>query len=112
METGNARPVRWSEEKFQHLRAPLTGIWAEDAWPVQVRERKVFKQRFLRFEDLSPVLKTEFKYAMWFQFEQGRWRREAVQKNVCYNWPMLSRWLCQISPASHSLLERSVESWV
>ena len=67
--------VCWSEEKLQDLNAQLVGSWAQDEWnlaqcPLEERAPRSYK---LRFNCVSPSLKTELKYACWQKFQRGEW---------------------------------------
>jgi integrase len=107
-----ASSIQWSEEKFHSLQAQLTGKWAEDAWPITItgKKRKQY-ERFLYFAFTSPWLKIEVKYGLWMQFESGQWTLDRGQNSLYYNLQHLIRWLNQIAPSAHSLLERSLEFW-
>lgn len=112
METDTTRDAIWSEEKLQRIQAHLTGIWAEDAWPVTVLTGRTTRQEFLRFEFASPSLTTELKYAVWTRFENDQRKLENNQSHLYYGLQILTDWLNHIAPTTCSLLERSLESWI
>ncbi len=108
METIPTSNTTWSQEKLQRLQAQLTGMWAEDAWPVNVTDGHHQRQCLLRFEFVSSALTIEFKYALWTQFQRGQRKREGNNGHLYYGLQLLTRWLNQVAPTTPSLLERSL----
>jgi integrase/recombinase XerD len=113
MDTEPANLTPWSEEKLQRLQAQLTGKWAEDIWTMITQNRKgKTDQRVLHFTFASPSLTIEFKYAVWYGFQQGMWEKPSSQYRLFYSLQLLMHWLNQTAPATLSLLERSLEFWI
>src|SRR5260370_8543001 len=99
----NAEPIQWSEEKLLRLQEKLVGSWAEDTW-----ELKGWKCiRYLRFSLLSPSLKAELKYAVWYKFHSGQWNAENYQSHFCTDFNVLVRWFNHFSPPTPSLLKKN-----
>jgi integrase len=102
----------WSEDKLRRLQEQLTGIFAEDSWPMKtIKTKKAEEQCNLRFDLTSPTLKIEFKYAVWFLFESRKWKSERDQRQLRFHLNCLCQWLNQVAPTASSILERSLESW-
>jgi len=58
----NAEPGSWSENKLRHLQEQLTGVFADDSWPMKtIKTNKGEEQCHLHFDFTSPSLKIEFK---------------------------------------------------
>jgi integrase/recombinase XerD len=104
-------PIRWSEEKQQQLQTYLMGEWAQDTWPMKIKGKGVDYQRVFHFDFASSSLKVEFKYALWYQFESGQWKRDGDLKKPYYGLQVLKEWLNHVAPTASSLLERSLEAW-
>ncbi len=101
-----------SENKLKHLQEQLTGIFAEDSWPMKtIKTNKGEEQCHLHFDFTSPSLKIEFKYAVWFLFERRTWKRERDQRQLRFHLNCLSQWLNHVAPTASSLLERSLDYW-
>jgi len=102
----------WSEDKLKSLQKQLTGVFAEDSWPMKtIRTQKGEEQCHLHFDFTSPSLKIEFKYAVWFLFESRTWKRERDQRQLRFHLNCLCRWLNHVAPTVSSILERSLEYW-
>jgi hypothetical protein len=102
----------WSEDKLKSLQKQLTGVFAEDSWPMKtMRTQKGEEQCHLHFDFTSPSLKIEFKYAVWFLFESRTWKRERDQRQLRFHLNCLCRWLNHVAPTVSSILERSLEYW-
>ena len=115
MSQESASLALWSEEKLTHLQEQLTGSWAEDTWPMVCRvpgkpESQV--QRFFHFAFPSSSLTVEFKYALWYHLTRSEWQTPWSQENLFYALRLLVSWLNQTAPATHSLLEKTLEFWV
>ena|SRR5436305_9854635 len=111
---GLANGLGWSEEKQRRLQACLTGMWAEDLWQVKsINEKGDHVQRTLCFPDVNASLKNEFKYAVWYQWNQGTWQRyhKRGQREVLYSLRYLGLWLQALEWKEHSFLEHSLEFW-
>jgi len=105
----------WSEEKLTHLQEQLTGCWAEDTWLMVCRvpgKPGSQVQRFFHFAFASSSLVVEFKYALWSHLRRGEWQTPWSQENLFYALRLLVCWLNQTAPATHSLLEKTLEFWV
>ncbi|MGZ3608835.1 MAG: hypothetical protein ACXWPS_08615 [Ktedonobacteraceae bacterium] len=104
METIPASNITWSEEKLKRLQVQLTGMWAEEAWPVKVIDGYHERQCLLHFEFVSPALTIEFKYALWTQFERGQRKREGNNGHLYYGLQLLTA-------GSARLLPRALLCW-
>jgi integrase/recombinase XerD len=108
----NAEPGSWSEDKLRHMQEQLTGVFADDSWPMKtIKTKKGEEQCHLHFDFTSPSLKIEFKYAVWFLFERRTWKRERDQRQLRFHLNCLSTWLNHVAPTASSLLERSLDYW-
>ena len=88
-----AHLLLWSEEKRLRLHACLTGMWAEDTWQLKsINEKGDPVQRTLCLAFANVSLKNEFKYAVWYQWNQGTWQRyhKRGQRAVLYSLRYLS----------------------
>jgi integrase/recombinase XerD len=102
----------WSEDKLRRLQEQLTGVFAEDRWPMKtITTKKGEEQCHLHFDLTSPALKIEFKYAVWFLFERRTWKREHDQRQLRFHLNCLCRWLNHVAPTASSLLEKSLQDW-
>ncbi len=106
--------IQWSEEKLRQLEEQLTGVWAEDAWPMTVRGTNGQPvQRFFQFTFASRGLNVEFKYALWYRFEKEEKSQTRLGKHTLYYALLhLRRWLNQVAPELPSLTERSLDFWL
>jgi integrase/recombinase XerD len=108
-----ASSIQWSEKKLKLLQAQLTDKWAEDTWTLTTQNKKgKTDQRLLHFTLTSPPLNIEFKYALWYGFNQGIWEKPSGVYRLFYSLQDLMRWLNQAAPATLSLMEKSLEVWV
>jgi integrase/recombinase XerD len=100
----------WSLEKQERLQEPLVDQWAADTWDVM--EKRASKNKsYLHFSIVSPGLKTELKYAVWYKFTSGEWRLGSDQASFCREFKGLSTWLNIIAPTCPSLMSHSLEYW-
>ncbi len=109
-----AHTFLWSEEKQLRLHARLTEMWAEDTWQLEsINEKGDPVQRALCFTFANASLKNEFKYAVWYQWNQGIWQRyhKGGQRAVLYSLRYLVNWLQEMELSLHSFLERPLEFW-
>lgn len=108
----HAETIPWSEERQKSLQEPLVGLFASDAWRVGP-PLKSKKQRMLDFSALlSPALKVELKYAVWWKFHRKEWDLEGCRherNSHCLR--LLIPWLNQVAPHGASLLEKSLAQW-
>src|SRR5215469_10440971 len=82
-----------SEHRLRHLQEQLTGIFAEDSWPMQtIKTKKGAEHCRLHFDFTSPSLKIEFKYAVWVLFESRTWNRERDQRQLRFHLNCLNEW--------------------
>ncbi len=107
-------PLLWSEEKRLRLHACLTGMWAKDTWQlksINEKEKPVQHTLCLAFTNVS--LKNEFKYAVWYQWNQGVWQRyhKRGKLAVLYSLRYLVNWLQEREFSLRSFLERPLEFW-
>jgi len=101
-----------SKDRLRHLQEQLTGVFAEDSWPMKtIHTKKGEEQCHLHFDFTSPSLKIEFKYAVWFLFERKKWKIERDQRQLRFQLNCLCRWLNHVAPTASSILERSLEYW-
>jgi hypothetical protein len=99
----NTEPIHWSEEKQQRLQERLIGCWALDTWE-QVGPKGT--KHYLHFSLLSPALKTELKYALWYKFDSGELDVKKRHDALCRHFALLVSWLNQVAPTILSLLEK------
>lgn len=100
----------WSIPKQQRLQEHLTGVWAEDVWSLQ-RTRRAQRSELHFTQIISVGLKTEIKYALWWDFTCGRKDLEKCQPSACSAFICIMEWLNQVAPKSLSLMERPLEYW-
>src|SRR5579871_251484 len=109
-----AEPVPWTAEKHQSLQEQLTGFWADDVWTLVVprgaKRTPRSEQRFMRLGLISPLLKTEIKFALRQQLTLS-WKNPSVISQVCVETNKIVAWLNQVAPRGKTLLERSLEEW-
>lgn len=104
----NTEPVRWSEEQQQGLQEHLTGMWAEDTWELGGPNGKY---RHIHFRLISPSLKIELKYALWYKFDSGERDATKQQTILCSDAMRLFAWFNQVAPTVSSLLEKPLAYW-
>ncbi len=104
--------VVWSEHCQQRLQAHLTDFWAHDVWTFP-RKASNKRQRplSLRFTCVSPQLRIELKYALWYKFTSGEWQQEMGDEGRVSEVNHINKWLNMVAPTVFSLLERSLEQW-
>ena len=100
----------WSIPKQQCLQEQLTGMWAKDVWSLQ-RTRRAQRSELHFARLISPGLKTEIKYALWWDFTCGQKDLEKCQPSVCSAVICIMEWLNQVAPTSYSLMEKNLEYW-
>ncbi len=100
----------WSLVKQKRLQEPLVDQWAADTWDVM--EKRASKNKsYLHFSIVSPGLKTELKYAVWYKYTSGEWRLGSDQASFCREFKGLTTWLNIIAPTCPSLMSHSLEYW-
>lgn len=115
MDQGLANVLLWSEDKQLRLQAHLTGMWADDRWLIPgTNEKGDQVQRPLCFVFANPSLKSEFKYALWYQWSQGPWPKYTLrgQRELLRGLRHLVVWLQEMAFPMHSFLARDVDFWV
>jgi hypothetical protein len=109
-----AHLLLWSEEKRLRLHACLTGMWAENSWQLEsINEQGEPVQRTLCVAFANVSLNNEFKYALWYQWNQGIWQRyhKRGQRAVLHSLRYLVSWLQDIQSSLRSFLERPLSFW-
>jgi integrase/recombinase XerD len=100
----------WTEGSQGGLREPLAGPWADDVWLVTPKSSKR-KAVYLRFTIDSISLKLEIKYAVWSNFDSGKWSMGRDHRTLCNELALIIRWLNHFAPPIQSLMEKGVEQW-
>src|SRR5712691_8434993 len=104
----NTELVQWSGEKQQRLQEHLAGMWAEDTWELGGPNGKY---RHIHFRLISPSLKIELKYALWYKFDSGERDATKQQTIFCSDAMCLFKWFNQVAPTVSSLLEKPLAHW-
>jgi integrase/recombinase XerD len=100
----------WTEGSQRRLGEPLVGPWADDVWLVTPKSSKN-NAVYLRFTINSIPLKLEIKYAVWSNFDSGKWSMGRNQRTLRGGLALIVRWLNHFAPPIQSLLEKSLEQW-
>ncbi len=100
----------WTEGSQRGLREPLAGPWADDVWLVTPKSSKR-KAVYLRFTIDSISLKLEIKYAVWSNFDSGKWSMGRDHRTLCRELTLIIEWLNHFAPPIQSLMEKGLEQW-
>jgi len=100
----------WTENGQRRLREPLDGPWADDVWLVTPKS-SMRDAVYLRFTIASIPLKLEMKYAVWSNFNCGKWSMGKDHRTLRGELTHIIRWLNHFDPPIQSLMEKSLEQW-
>ncbi len=95
----------WTEGSQRGLREPLAGPWADDVWLVTPKSSKR-KAVYLRFTIDSISLKLEIKYAVWSNFDSGKWSMGRDHRTLCRELTLIIEWLNHFAPPIQSINTR------